>query len=477
MNVLLMLPLSKRLLGIQEASFPLGLAYLAAVLQREGHDVHIYNTDLDPEKSLEIDDALTSNSEQHLRANLNIYKIPQILNNNALPLWKEILKKIEQYEPDVVGISVTTITFDSAMKLASVCKKYRTDIKVIMGGHHPTIDPDGVLQNENVDFVIRGEGEETIKKLMQSIANNNNGFDLIDGLSYRDNGKIKHNRPRALIKNLDILPLPARDLLVDHDKYPNLFKIGVMGISRGCPWRCGFCSSSAVWGRSVRFRTIPNIIQEIKKLTIEYGAEKIYFYDDTFTLRRDRVIELCQSFLHENVKFKWICMSRADCLDDELLKLMKDAGCQAIVIGVESGSQRILDFIRKEENLSKVYETARLMKKHGIWLSAFFMLGLPTETREDMMKTYNLMKELEPNEIYLSTYKPNPGTELHDYIVKNKGILPEELMKSHYCASRNYKFVEGMSEEEYTELLQEIYDFVIKYNREQHALLLGTTYK
>ncbi len=209
----------------------------------------------------------------------------------------------------------------------------------------------------------------------------------------------------------------------------------------------------------------------------EYGAERIYFYDDTFTLRRNRVITLCQNFLYENMKFKWICMSRADCLDDELLGLMKEAGCQAVVMGVESGSQRILDFIRKEESLAKVHEAARLIKKHGIWLSAFFMLGLPTETREDMIKTYNLMKELEPNEIYLSTYKPNPRTELYDYIIKNKEGSEEELMKGHYYTSRNHKFVEGMSREEYEKILQEICEFVIKYNREQHALLLRYTHK
>lgn len=470
MNILLILPPSKRLLGIQEVSFPLGLAYLAAVLQREGHNVHIYNVDLDPKKGLDIDDALTSNSEQHLRANFNFYKLPRILNDKNLPIWKEVSNRIEQYKPDIVGISVTTLTFDSAMKIASLCKEYKSDIKVITGGHHPTIDPDGTLQNENVDFVIRGEGEETIKELIQSIANNR--FDSIDGLSYRGNGRIKHNRPRILIQDLDTLPIPARNLLVDQDKYLNLFKIGVIGISRGCPWQCGFCSSSAVWGRNVRFRTMQSVIQEIKVLMGEYGAERIYFYDDTFTLNHDRVIELCQSFLHENMQFKWLCMSRADCLDDELLKLMKEAGCQAIVIGVESGSQRILAFIRKEENLSKVHEAARLIKKHGIWLSTFFMVGLPTETREDIMKTYNLMKELEPNEIYLSTYKPNPGTELYDYIVKNKGISKEELMKGHYYTSRNYKFIENMSEEDYKALLQEIYEFVIKYNREQRPQLL-----
>lgn len=473
MNILLILPPNKRLLGIQEPSFHLGLAYLASVLHREGHNVHIYNTDLDPEREkFKIDDASTTNSEQQMRANLELYKIPQILKDKKYPLWKEISEKLQEYKPDIVGLSVTSVTYDSALKIASICRECDKDIKIIAGGHQATTDPEGLLKSEYIDFVVRGEGEETVKELITSIEKANDGLSSINGLSYKNNGNFIHNRPRKLIDNLDSIPFPARDLLIDIDKHPDIFNVAVTGISRGCPWRCGFCSSSATWGRNVRFRSIENVIKEIRLLINRYGAKKIYFYDDTFTLKRNKVIEFCDKVISEQLKLKWICMSRADCLDDELLKKMKSSGCQSIVLGIESGSERMLKFIRKEVNLTKIRETINLIKKNGIWVSTFFMVGFPTETKEDMLKTFGFMKEIGSNELYLSTYKPNPKTELHDYIIKNKNISPEWLLQTHYDTSRNCEFIEGLSETEYKNLLEEMFSFIFDYNKKQHELLL-----
>ncbi|MCB4791025.1 MAG: B12-binding domain-containing radical SAM protein [Elusimicrobia bacterium] len=465
MKILLVLPPSKRLIGIQEQIFPVGLGYLAAVLEKEGYDAHIYNIDMDPnENNFELNAAL--NSEEHLKANYQMHKIEAELNNDSHIVWHEIFETLNIYIPDIVGISVTTMTFKAALKVAEICKKWKPDVKIVFGGHHPTIDSEMTLMNNDVDFVIRGEGEETLKELVNKINQKSDNFSEIDGLSFKLDGKIIHNRNRGLINDLNTIPYPARHLLINKNKFPDLFtKNSVMGIGRGCPWKCTFCSSSAIWGRNVRIRNISNIIGEIRMLVDKYGAQKISFYDDTFSVNKDFVSSLCERIIDEGIKIKWICLSRADCLDDKIIRLMKKAGCIAIALGVESGSDKILEFLDKKEDLEKIKAVSKLIKSNGIWLTTFFMIGIPTESKNDIEKSLNLMKEVGPNEIYLSSFKANPGTMAFEYIVNNKIMSQNELMNTNSDIYRNHKFMDNISREEYKNIFDNAYNFISEYNR------------
>ncbi len=284
MRVLLIMPPFERLMGINFSYFPIGLGYLAACLKETGTDVKIYNVE-NPSKNENLPEA---NNRLFLSKHDNYI---QSLRDDNHAVWHEVRKVLEEFRPDVVGISVTTAKVTSAYKISSLCKKINPSCHVVWGGPHPTILPEQTLGYEGIDFVVRGEGEKTLAEFIQAINSSSPNLSRIKGLSYKKNGAIVHNELRPYIENLDTLPFPAKDEVLYPERYLP-WDMGVMITSRGCPFKCTYCGARNIWGKKTRYRTAANVIEEIKYVAKNYHTKQIIYWDDTFNLNRKRVLDL-----------------------------------------------------------------------------------------------------------------------------------------------------------------------------------------
>ena len=408
--------------------FPTGLASLGAVLRNAGHQVAIFDVDA-LKKGTDIDF-----TEEYKR--LDLYR--QGLNNNQHWIWQEIRKVLEDYKPDLVGITALTPKFGSVLKTAEVVKNYNSKLPVIVGGPHPTLLTEGSLKSKNIDIAIRGEGERTILELVKTIENNNN-LQKVKGVSFKKNGKVFHNPPREFIKNLDEIPFPARELLMNPKSYTSE-DMGIIMASRGCPFNCTYCCH--FWGKCVRFRSPKNVVKEIKEVKHQYGTRQFEFKDDTFTINKNWVTEICNRLISEKLRINWGCTTRVDLLDEKLARKIQEAGCNIIKFGIETGSERILKETKKGVTFEQMKKTAKTLNKIGLFWSGYFMMGLPSETEEDILKTYKFMKELNPYYAGLGVYNPFPKTELFDQGVK-MGLLCADVTLDHFFKTnpKDYFFI------------------------------------
>ena len=454
MRILLINPPFNRLKGIQSVYFPLGLGSLAAVLRKNGFKVGIYNAENPVEKLPEMSHVMLL--EQH-------YKYIQALNDKSHFVWQEIQNILSMFKPDVVGISVLTAKYGSAVKVSALCKEFNPNVKIIWGGAHPTIQATEVLQNDFVDFVIRGEGEVPIVELCHTLASNANSFSQIKNLSYKKDKEIVHVPSRDLISNLGDLPPLAKDLSL----YPEIYSPANMGdivTSRGCVFECAFCGAQNVWGRKVRFMPVQKVIDEITDVCKKYDTKRFWFWDDTFTVNRQHTFELCQKIIDEKLNISWGCTTRVDVIDDELLGIMKAAGCNLIEFGIESGSERILKLIKKNVTLAQITKAVGLVRKHKIDLKLFFMIGFPEETKEDIEQTKRLIKRLSARGVVLSIFTPYPGSALYQRTVE-LGLLPKNPDWSHFShQSPENHFMKYISKEEFKQAVIDMADFIDQYN-------------
>lgn len=363
----------------------LGLAYIASYLKENGVDVRI--VDMKPE-GLTIGD---------------------------------VIKRVGDYDPDFIGFTASTVQMNPALDIARAIKERFSEKKIIFGGVHPSIFPEDILQKDFVDFVVRGEGEITMTELAKG-----KDYDKILGLSYKENGNIKHNENRPPIENLDEVPMPAFDLLPIKKYRPstgNYKRLPAMSLitSRGCPGRCTFCCTE-VMGKRIRFRSAEKIIEEIRFLIDNYGIKEISFYDDTFTIFKKNVRDFCNIIIKEKIDITWSCMSRVDFVDFEILRLMKRAGCHQVGYGIESADEQILRNIKKNISLEKVKDAISMTKKAGMNVRAMFMIGNPGETRETIEKTINFAIDLDPDIVIFNITTPLPGTEMF-FWAKENGCL------------------------------------------------------
>ncbi|MET1123975.1 MAG: radical SAM protein [Archaeoglobaceae archaeon] len=366
---------------------PLGLGYLAAVLRERGFKVRI------------IDDLVEKLS------------------------FERLLKRIR--DAFMVGITSTTPTFNAALRYARMIKEALPNVFIILGGVHVTFRPQDAFKG-SVDAVCMGEGEETIVEVAERVESGR-GLEGVRGIAYREGGRVVFNKPRGFIEDLDSLPFPAYDLMP-------LEKYTVMGgklehfpliTSRGCPFSCRYCSSSLFMGKRFRARSAKNVVDEIEWLVSEFKAKHIAFSDDTFTLNKRRVVEICREIKDRGIDVTWSCSSRVDTISDELLRVMKEAGCEAIYFGVEAASERILDYYKKRIDLEKVFRAVELAKKHGITTVCSFIIGAPDETKEEMRETLRLALKLDPDYAQFSILTPYPGTEIYEE-AKRRGLLLTE---------------------------------------------------
>ena len=372
---------------------PLGLAYLAAFLERDDHDVRILDLGLDPGIPLDVD-----------------------------------IQRVVEFGPDLIGITAMTSNYESALE---TCSKLKAALAapIVIGGPHATLFPERVLQEPSFDYAVFGEGEDTLCELARALAFSrfeptSEDLQLIQGLCYREHGRIVMTSPRPLAHDLDAFPFPARHLF-DLERYPLYTPDGqrMMSLlsSRGCPYNCSYCFKG-IMGRSYRQRSVDSIMAEIREVVDRYGVRNIYFVDDLFAVDKRRLLEFTQRVIDERLGIRWQCLARVDRIDEESLQQMQRAGCREIHYGIESGNQEMIDRIGKQITLSQVRQAVAWTRGVGILTKGYFMLGLPGDTEETMEQTISFAEELDLDEAMFSLTTPFPGTRLwEDLCAKHPG--------------------------------------------------------
>ncbi|MDD5216471.1 MAG: radical SAM protein [Candidatus Omnitrophica bacterium] len=370
---------------------PVGLAYLASILKQKKAEVAVVSSDAE---------------EMGVEATT---------------------EKILSLSPDMVGISISTPTFNNAVKIIGGIQSKDGNIKIQVGGPHATLFPDELL-NLGVDFVIRGEGEVTMSELCDYFENNI-ALEKIDGLSYKADGRNKHNPDRELIADLDSLPYPSWELFPIHryksDFRKKEFTLPVLS-SRGCPARCTFCYKD-IFGSMFRVRSPKNIVGEIEYLKSTFHIEEFAIIDDSFTSIPKRAMEVCDLIVERKINLPWTLPAgiRVPTVSAELLQKLKTAGCYRAGLGIESGNQDILRSISKGITLEQVRRAVRLVKESGIESAGYFMIGNLEETEETIEQTIRFAIELDPDYAQFTKTTPYPGTAIYKQLKSENRIVTD----------------------------------------------------
>ncbi|MBD3266227.1 radical SAM protein [bacterium] len=357
---------------------PLGILYVAAYLQQ--------NTDVE----IEILDCI-----------LEKYNYDQVED------------AIRRSQPNIVGITATTFTLIDCILTAKTIKKIDPAIRVILGGPHVYIYPQETMQIAEVDHILIGEGEQNFAQLVNAIAHEED-IASIRGIGYRDHGEIQVTPILPLNQHLDELPFPARHLIPQERYYTVLAKktpITTMMTSRGCPYKCIFCDRPHL-GKQFRFRGPESVVNEMQQCE-EMGIGEIFVYDDTFTVDRQRVLDICRMKIERGLRIGWDIRAHINTMNDEMLDELAAAGCLRIHFGVESGNQEINKAIRKGLNLEKTKEMFKKTRQRGMDTLGYFMIGNPDETREQVLETIEYARNLDADYIHLSVATPFPATDLY----------------------------------------------------------------
>jgi len=361
---------------------PLGLSYLATVLEKNHYEVDVIDC--------------------------------PVLNLTREELGDEIIKR----QPDVVGVTSTTLTYTPALEIAKTAKEARPECLIILGGPHVTVMDEQTLREQpEVDIIVRGEGEQTVLELAHQISKSNmKNLHEIAGITFRKNERIVRTPNRTFIQNLDELPHPAF-------KHFPLSKYRIFGktylpiiTSRGCPFQCTFCLASRMCGRRFRARSPKNVVDELEWLRDTHGADTFAFYDDTFTFDRRRASEICGEMKNRNIGLPWDCRTRVDQVSKELLAKLRAANCQLIHFGVESGSQKMLDAMKKGTTVEQNERAIVWAKEVCISVAISVVVGYPGETTDMLQQTLDFIRRTEPDYVYVCVAIPYPGTELYSLL-------------------------------------------------------------
>lgn len=346
----------------------------------------------------------------------------QLENKNDEELRKYLLVE----KPDLVGLTAITFMMIDTIILIKLINNLLPDTKIILGGPHVNIYPEETLQIEGVDFIVLGEGELPCLDLINNL-HSPEKLKNIGGLVFKDSDKIINTGQRELLQDLDQLPHPVREL-TEYKKYYSALAmenpVTSMFTSRGCPYRCIFCDRPHL-GKIFRARSAKNVVEEIVEIK-NLGIREIFIYDDTFTVDRQRVVNICQELINRKIKINWDIRARVNTVDEELLKLMKKAGCSRIHYGVEAGTDEILNNLRKGITVEMVKQAFKLTHWVGIETAAYFMIGNPGEKLEDIKKSIKLAKELKPDYVHFSVLTPFPATELY-FLGLQKGLIRTDV--------------------------------------------------
>lgn len=328
----------------------------------------------------------------------------------------KLIERLKQFKPDYIIFIPGFQTINEDMLIMQNVRE-RLSCKLICFGYYPTLFSKEILGKYNVDIIIIGEPELTISKIIDG-----KRLNRIDGISYKEKGKIRINKSSKKSKNIDNLPYPDRSLLQNNlysTPFPDKGPITTLLTSRGCIHRCNYCISSNI---SLRERKIDKVMGEIDECVNKFGIKTFRLIDEAFTINRERVIEFCNLLIKKRYKIQWACLSRPENLDERLLRKMKKSGCKRILVGVESGSNKILDYYGRYYDLKKLKYLFKIMKRVGITSLAFFLIGAPIESKEDIKKSVKFSKEIDPDFIFVDVLTPVPGTYLYNKLRKEKKI-------------------------------------------------------
>lgn len=325
---------------------------------------------------------------------------------------------LKEIQPNYLVANIATPTFQSDMMAVKLAKEIIPSIcTIVKGAPFLTYNTNTIYENPFIDYVIIGEAELTLKDILDGVPDNE-----ILGICYRENFQPVKNDKRPFIDNLDALPFPARHL-VDNSIYkrPDNGKVqAVVKVARGCPFHCFFCLATPVSGAKVRTRSPENIVAELKECVEKYNIKNFLFWSDIFNFNREWTLELCQKIIKSGLKITWSSNTRADTMDEEMARMMYKSGCRLVSIGVESGSQKMLDNIGKKITLDDIRNTVKILKKNKIKIYNYFVIGLPWETEETVEETIKFAIELDSNFISFYTATPLPGTKYFAYAMMNK---------------------------------------------------------
>jgi radical SAM superfamily enzyme YgiQ (UPF0313 family) len=376
---------------------------------------------------------------------------------------QEVCHIVRQERPDFVGISSTTMYIDRAIDLSMKIKNVCPATKVIVGGCHATVMAKAVLkESESVDIVIRGEGEETLLEILRGFQHDEFDLSTIKGISYRYKGKIIENGDRPMIKDMDSIPFPLRKTAENVNyrssmKWNYRYPFASMITSRGCPYHCEFCNVHDMFGMKVRYRSVENVIEELNMLSKDYGIKEVVFYDDTLTINKKRVVEICERMISEKLDITWGCYSRSDAIDDKITKLMKKSGCHMISIGVETGSERILNDMKKGITLEQSRKAIEVCKKNGIETSASFVVGFNGETRKTIQETSRFAQEIDPTFMTIFRLVPYPGTSSYIKYLNERKLSKLSIQQFKELGNSRVIQVDDISEEELRKLIKKMY--------------------
>ncbi|MFC1804801.1 B12-binding domain-containing radical SAM protein [Candidatus Omnitrophota bacterium] len=378
-------------------AMPMGLLYLAAALEREGHAVKV---------------------------------IDMQISGSAVPDIKAI---IEKEKPSFVGITAVTAMINRALVLCKIVKEINQDIYTLLGGSHPTALPMETINHQAVDIVISGEGEVSICEVVDFLSKHPGRIGEVKGIYYKKEGSAIFAGERKVLEDLDSLPFPAWHL-VDLKSYRHPLarsnSFASVLTSRGCPRKCTFCSRG-VFANTYRMRSAGNVLEEISRLMEKFDVNEIHFVDDTFTLDRKHIEGICRGIIDRSWKLRWATPNgvQVNTLDEELLLMMKRAGCYSLSFGVESGNQETLDSVKKGQKLEKIKQVFDICHRIGIETVAFIIIGFPNEGRKEIDQTLRFLKEIRADIADIHLLIPLPGTELFEQLNAKGYIIERDWSK------------------------------------------------
>jgi len=345
-----------------------------------------------------------------------------LIDLRALNGWDHFREILAERNPDVVGVTMMSVDYNPARQAVAIAKEVKPEIVTIIGGPHVTISLEDSLRIPHVDYLVTGEGEVTFPRLLQLI---------------EESDAPPHRVLRGVTPNLDAIPFADRDLFLDEwrkwgydidspevpfvEELPPPFATIIAG--RGCIYNCAFCKPGEdyLFGKRTRRRSVDNVIQELHMLVDKYHLASFMFHDDCLTEDREWVMEFTEKYITEGFGLPFFCQTRADIVvkHEDMVARMAEAGLRGYFVGFESGNDRILKFIRKGTTAEQNYQAARICRKYGIAVWANYMLGLPTETKEEVLDTVRLLKDIDPDYYSPAFFTPHPGTDLYDYVVEH----------------------------------------------------------
>ncbi len=380
--------------GDKSARYPLYLCYTATLLKKNGYDVHYLDS---------------------VFQNLN---------------YEQTFAKVKELSPDIIFIETATPTINYDKYFVDKIKDFLPNVKILFAGSHVTYFPEQTLKECKADIIIKGEQDYTTLNAINAIKNKTS-LKKIKGIAYKEKNKIINNPAASLIQDLDKLPFPDRDL-IPHSWYIEGHAIKLpftfVVTARGCPNQCSFCLWPNIYhNHIVRYRSIKNVIDELKWLKEKYNMQEIFFDDGTLNVDKKRLIDLCKAMLKNKINLVWSCSCRVNNIDKEILYWMKKSGCKLICYGGESANPETLKKTNKGITVQQIKESFKLTKQAGIIVHANFMLGFPWESKEQMQKTIDFALSLEPDTVQFSLVFPHPGSRMYEEALKNNWFYEDAL--------------------------------------------------